>query len=266
MNSDIIVEIAGKLQSFDDLLAFAQITPLHAAVINEYKNGIARQILGNIGIQCPVFFALRHLEKTFESKKRMDLKHYDTSHVPPKNWFNTWLDLHSIKHNYYWALTEGRPDLAKVLYPVAKKKPRYLRHVAHVLGAIPGVNKEAFEFFFTRHKSYRYHILDLHLYDIQADSASYIFDYFIQHDMKTVNRVLYDVFIQPDSPQLFLLQVAMYVTDRGAKIDVDVLLTGLRVGMRNMHWDFVHYIGRCLSQIPEDVKDYYDTTEYFRDF
>jgi hypothetical protein len=268
MNSDIILEISAWLHSLDDLVAFAKTSLLHASVINEYKSGIAKQILSNIGLECSVAQAVRELKNTYTSKKRMDLKGYDTSHVPPEQWNRTWQDLHMIQHNYYWAIAEGRPDLAHVLFPVAKKKPRRLLYLAHVLGAVPEMTTASFEFFFHHHKEYRYHILDTQITEIiQQGWTSYIFDFFIKHDMLVVNQVLYQLFSQPDTPEMFLTPVLDYVTSRGGKVDVDVLISGVQMGIRNGYWEFVVHVSRFLTDVPQEVRDYLDEEdEAFRDF
>jgi hypothetical protein len=255
----IILEVAENLCSLEDLVAFAKLTPLHARVINEYKSGIAMNILANNGISCSVFRSVIELKKVFKCKKRMDLKNYDTTDVLPENWIKVWLDLHMFQHNYYWVISEGRPDLAKIIFPGVKKKSRYLMHVARVFGAYPHVNTSGFTFFFDRHPAYRFETLDLHVFSFTTrQGPSFILDHFIKHDMYTVNRVLYHLFFQRGTDENFLLQLTSYITSGDGKLEPEVLIVGLRAAQRDMHWRFMSLIARLLSTIPNDVRDYFE--------
>jgi hypothetical protein len=255
----IILEVAEKMCSLKDLVAFAKLTPLHARVINQHKSGIAMNILANVGISCSAFRSVIELKKIFECKKRMDLKKYDTTDVLPANWIKVWFDLHMYEHNYYWVISEGRPDLAKIIFPAVKKKSRYLVHVARIFGAYPHVNTSGFTFFFDRHPNYRFEILDLHIFSFTArQGPSFILDHFIKHDMYTVNRVLYHLFSQWGIDENFLLQLTSYITSGDGKLEAEVLVVGLRAAQRDMHWRFMSLIARLLSTIPDTVRDYFE--------
>jgi len=255
----IILEVAEKMCSLEDLVAFAELTPLHARVINEHKSGIAMNILANIGISCSVFRSVVELKKVFKCKKRMDLKNYDTTDVLPENWIKVWYDLHMYEHNYYWVISEGRPDLAKIIFPVVKKKPRYLVHVARIFGAYPHVNTDGFIFFFDHHPIYRFETLDLHIFSITSrQGPSFILDYFIKHDMYTVNRILYHVFLQQGADENFLLHLMSCIASGGGKLEPEVLVVGLRAAQRDMHWRFMSLIAGLLSTMPDDVRDYFE--------